>query len=498
MNETAPDADTRADEVAPADDATIGDDDATIGDAKRPAPDAADSDRLDPPSAPRPPRPDGWPLVGNTFQFLRDPYGYYETLAREGDVAGYSIAGNEFVTLLRPEYVKRVLENDVAEFRKPDLLRRSGGSFIEEGLFLQDGEEWRRNRTAMQPTFYRERIEAYGESMARIAEGRADSWRDGEVLDLTEELSAFTLDVLTKTLFDVEMDERAEVIHDATLAVQERADASSLTAFLPNWVPTPANRRFDRATAAFDDLVGELIAERRASTSDEAGDPPGEDLLSLLLAVSFEDGSGLSDRKLRDHLVTMLFAGHETSSLALSYAILLLSQHPEKADRLREEVETVAGDGRLGAADVRHLDYTDRVLTETLRRYPPAAVLFREPVEPTTVGGYRVAPGTTLTLPAFRIHNDPRWYDDPDAFRPERWTDEMEADLPEYAYFPFGGGPRHCIGMRFATLEMKLALATFVRRWAFDLRSDPDPDFVAAGTMRPEEPVRVRVRSRTE
>ncbi|MFC6725901.1 cytochrome P450, partial [Halobium palmae] len=182
----------------------------------------------DPASAPRPPKPDGWPLVGNTFQFLRDPLGFYEVLDREGDVVGYDVAGNEFVTLLHPDHVASVLERDVREFRKPELLRRSGGSFIEDGLFLMDGAEWRRNRTAMQPTFYRERVEAYGESMADIAARRADSWTDGETLDLTEELSAFTLDVLTKTLFDVEMDERAAVVRDATLAVQERADASSV------------------------------------------------------------------------------------------------------------------------------------------------------------------------------------------------------------------------------------------------------------------------------
>ncbi|MFC6725567.1 cytochrome P450, partial [Halobium palmae] len=254
------------------------------------------------------------------------------------------------------------------------------------------------------------------------------------------------------------------------------------------------NRRFARATDAFDDLVAELIAERRGAT--EGGEPAGDDLLSLLLSVEFDDGSRMSDRQLRDHLVTFLFAGHETSSLALSYALLLLARHPEEADRLRAEVADVAGDGPLRTAHVRELAFTERVLKETLRRYPPANVLFREPTEPTTVGGYRIDPGTTITLPSFRIHNDARWYDDPESFRPDRWTDGMETDLPDYAYFPFGGGPRHCIGMRFAMLETKLALATFVRRWEFDLRSDPEPAFAAAATMRPTEEIRLRVRAR--
>jgi cytochrome P450 len=472
------------------------------GGDSEPRPPADDpSERTDPASAPAPPRPDGLPLLGNTVEFLRDPLAFYGTLDREGDVVGYEVAGSEFVTLLHPDYVKRVLENDVREFRKPDLLRRAGGSFVADGLFLMDGAEWRRHRTAMQPTFYRERIEAYGESMAAIAARRADSWTDGEVLPLTDELSAFTLDVLVKTLFDVEMDERAEVIRTATRAIQARTDASSLSAWLPEWLPTPANRRYRRASEVFDYLVSDLVAERRAAM--DAGEPPGHDLLSLLLTVSVGDGAGddgtgsaMSDSQLRDHLVTFLFAGHETSSLALSYALLLLAQHPGKADRLRREVDEVVGDGAPGAADARELEYTGRVLTETLRRYPPANVLFREPVEPITVGGYRIDPGTTITLPSFRIHNDSRWYDDPETFRPDRWADGLIDELPEYAYFAFGGGPRHCIGMRFARLEMTLALATFLREWEFDLLSDPDPSFTAAATMRPEEEIRVRVRRR--
>lgn len=178
----------------------------------------------------------------------------------------------------------------------------------------------------------------------------------------------------------------------------------------------------------------------------------GDDLLSLLVDAEFSDGSTMDEAQLRDHLITFLLAGHETSSLALSYALFLLAKHPKKAARLREEVDAALGGQRPTVADRPDLAYAEWVVREALRRYPPAYVLFRQPVADVTIGGYRIPEGTNLTLPAFRLHTDPRFWDDPDMFRPERW--QGERDGPEYAYFPFGDGPRHCIGMRFAMLEL--------------------------------------------
>ena len=313
---------------------------------------------------------------------------------------------------------------------------------------------------------------------------------DGDVVGLTDEFSALALAILAKTLFGVDIREQGSAIRDAAHAVQARSDAGSIQSFLPDWLPTPRNRRFRRATDEFDRTVRGLIGERRRS------EDPSDDLLSLLLDVTYDDGTAMDERTVRDQLMTFLFAGHETTSLALSYAVFALAQRPEVADRMRAELADVVGESRPAAADVRRLDYTERILKETLRLYPPAYVLFRQPTRDVVLGGYRVPEGTQLTLPAFRLHTDPRWYDDPETFRPERWTDEMEAGLPDYAYFPFGGGPRHCIGMRFAMLELHLVLATLVQSWEFELVSDPELEFTAAATLQPEEEIRVRVRNR--
>lgn len=439
---------------------------------------------------PLPPGPDGVPLVGNTLEFVRDVFGFYDTLAEYGDVVGYHVGGYEFVTLLHPDQVEQVLVSDADTYEKGDILRQSGVEFLEHGVLLTEGEEWRRQRTAMQPTFYRERVETYGETMADYAARLVDSWDDGDVVDLTDEFSALALSILAKTLFGVDIRNEESAIRDAAHAVQERSDAGSIQSFLPDWLPTPRNRRFRRATDEFDQVVRTLVAERRRA------EEPSDDLLSLLLDVTYEDGTAMDEETVRDQLMTFLFAGHETTSLALSYAVFALAQRPEVAERLRAEVDDVVGEGRPTAAEVRRLDYTGTVLKETLRLYPPAYVLFRQPTRDVTLGGYRVPEETNLTLPAFRLHTDPRWYDDPESFRPERWTDEMEAELPDYAYFPFGGGPRHCLGMRFAMLELHLVLATLAQSCEFELVSDADVEFTPAATLQPKEEIRVRVRKR--
>ncbi|WP_224449247.1 cytochrome P450 [Haloprofundus salilacus] len=460
----------------------------SLGDGFNDDTDRTARERRDAASSPEslPPGPEGLPIVGNTFRFVRDPFGFYDVLQAYGDVVGYSIAGYDFVTLLHPDEIERVLLTDASTYEKGGILQQSGVELMEEGVLLTEGETWRRQRTAMQPMFYRERIAAYADVMADYAAETVESWRDGETVDLLNELSTLALRILAKSLFDVDSRERERAIRRGAEAIQERSDASSLTSFLPKWLPTPTNRRFRRATAEFEATVETLVAEHRAA--DDAGD----DLLSLLLGVEYDDGSAMSEREVRDQLVTFLFAGHETTSLAMTYTLYLLAQHPDRLRKLRTEIDDVV-DGRPTAADALELDYAERVLTESMRCYPPAYILFRQPTETVELGGYRVPAGTNITLPLFRVHNDPRFYDDPEAFRPERWTDEMESALPDYAYFPFGGGPRHCLGMRFAMLELKLVLATVVSRVEFDIVGERSLTFRPGATLQPKDPIRMRV-----
>ncbi|MFC4544048.1 cytochrome P450 [Halosolutus amylolyticus] len=442
--------------------------------------------------APLPPGPDGYPIVGNTIPVVRDPFDFYETIAEYGDVVRYEVAGRSFTALLTPEHVERVLVEEPWRFERWEFAD-VGLDFAPEGLLSSDREQWQGQRQLMQPMFTTDRIRSYADAMAGYADRVADEWSDGQTLALDEAFSELTLAILSKTLFDLELDPTAAdgAIPRAARAINERTGPErNLTMFVPDWVPTPGNRRYNRAMRDVDAVLGELIERRRSSDRD------ADDLLSLLLTATGPDGYELSEAEIRDNLLTFMFAGHETTALGLTYTIMLLATHDDVAADLRAELDDVLDGETPGIEHVSQLERTERVIREALRLYPPVFILFRRATEDAVFDGYRVPEGTILTFPQFHVHTDDRFYDDPEAFRPDRWTDERAADRPEYAYFPFGGGPRHCIGMRFATLELQLVVATLARRFEFELLSDSDPEFAAGATLRPAEPVRVRVHER--
>ncbi|MEY7848815.1 cytochrome P450 [Natrarchaeobius sp. A-rgal3] len=455
--------------------------------------DASDGNANDRPieEYPLPPGPDGYPIVGNAFQVVRDPFGFYDVVSTHGDVVQYSIVGNTFTALLHPDYVERVLVSEHERFERY-LFADLGLDIGAEGLVMSDGEQWRRQRGVMQPVFTTDRVQSYGETMATYADRATKRWDDGDVIVANKEFSRLTLRILAEALFDLEVDPTSddEAVVRAARAINERADARRLSTFLPGWVPTLADRRFERTMDDYRCRVEELIEHRRAVGAD------GDDLLSILVRAGGSGESALSEAEISDNLVAFLFAGHETSSVALTYTFSLLAQCDDVVDELRAELESVVGDDRPGAEHARDLEYTDAVITEAMRRYPPVYMLFRRALEDVSIGGYRIPEGTILTLPQFRLHRDERFYDAPEEFRPERWIDGSKRDRPEYAYFPFGGGPRHCIGMRFATLEMKLIVATVLRRFDLELLSDPDPEISATTTFGPAADVRIRLHRR--
>ncbi|SIQ71672.1 Cytochrome P450 [Haladaptatus litoreus] len=447
---------------------------------------ATTSDQLD--DLPLPPGPNSYPVVGNTLGFLRDPFEFYDSLGDYGDVVSYSVAGEDFCTLLHPDYVEQVLVTEESKFGKSEFVQDAGERFIGNGLFASEGEFWRRQRTLIQPAFYRERITSYTEPMVDFAASAAKSWNDGETIRIDEAMKRLTLRILSKTLFDLDIRNQQSAIRDAVQAINDKGDASSVDAFLPDWVPTATNRRFRRATDDFDDVIETLIQKRR-------GEPPGDDFLSILMHATDEHGEGMSDEALRDEMATFLFAGHETTVLALTYCWYLLSEHSEVREKLNHELDSVLDGDTPTMADIEKLEYTDEVVREALRLYPPAYVVFRQTKEDVEIGGYRVPAGTTLTLPLFVIHTDDRWYDDPEQFRPERWTTEFEDSLPDYAYFPFGGGPRHCIGMRFANTEIRLVLATIAQHVEFDCHTS-DLDLRMGTTLEPTNGIEMTVKKR--
>lgn len=440
----------------------------------------------------RPPRLGRVPVVDNTLSMLRDPLGFYDRVgAMDADVVGYNVAGTTGYFITHPDLVEEILVTDEQTYKKGALLQRSLGEYIGEGLFLLEGEEWQEQRTALQPAFYREKIAAYGESMTDFAAATGDSWTDGERVDMLPEMREYTLRVLGKTLLDVDIDRTAGALEPLLDALRERLDPRSLSAYVPLAVPTPTNRRVRSARANFEATLDDIIAERQAESATER--EARDDVLSLLLSL---DDDTMNRERLGHQLLTFLVAGHDTTALTLTYAWFLLGHHPERQRTLHDELNSVLGGSDPTPEDLFELPYLDDVLTEALRLYPAAFTTFRQPTEPVTLGGYDVGPDAQLTIPQWLVHRDGRWYDDPDAFRPERWTDDFEAQLPDYAYYPFGGGPRHCIGMRFARMEAKLALATLAQRYRFETVTEPPLDLAMRITLSPAEPVGIRVHER--
>jgi cytochrome P450 len=438
---------------------------------------------------PRPPGPDGLPVVGSYLEFRRDPFAFYDDLREYGDVVGYRMFGYDMCSVLEPQAIEDVLMEDTGAFEKPALMGEAMDDYMSEGVLLTEGERWREQRTMLQPMFYRERVETYGEMMADYSVDAANRWADEGRVDVGEATSELTLRILARTLFDVDVDEYAASIRDVADAISEIGRAGSLESQLPRWVPLPSRRRHRRAFEQFDDSMRALIDDRRAEGTD------GEDLLSLLLDAEYPDGRSPDETEIRDQLMTFLFAGHETTATALTWAFALLTANPEKSRRLRDEVDDVLDGDRATLDNLGELSYTDKVAKEVLRLRPPSGALFRETTRDVTLGDYRIPEGTMVVLPQFAVQTDPRYFDDPEAFQPERWDGTLEDEIPDYAYFPFGGGPRHCIGMRFANLELRLTLATLARNVDVTVEN-PDVSPELGTPFRPSEKITADVTRR--
>jgi len=438
----------------------------------------------------RPPSPPGHPLIGHTLQYLRSPTDFHSDHIRAfGDVVKVNLVGRSFHYVTHPDDINRILVDDANSFRKASVVRKTLGSFGGEGLFFTEGDQWRRQRTLSQPAFYRERVEEYATFTVDSTRDIIQSWDNGERICVDATSQELTLDVLAQTLFGVTLDDdprTGQMIRNMTHAINDRLDATSPGTFLPNWVPTLRDRRFGQAMATFESKVADLVADRRLDP-----DPPA-DLLTLL--VRAHDDGELSARELSDQLVTFLFAGHETTSLALTYTCYLLAANADIQAQVQTEVDSVLNDDPT-IEDYAQLEYTTAVIEESLRLFPPVYMVLREPSRDVRLRGYTLSAGQTMILPQTVVHRDPRWWDDPEMFRPERWLEHQEPHSHEYAFFPFGGGPRHCIGMRFARLELKAALATLCRNVTF---TDPPDDLPLsfAVTLQPGADVELTVHTR--
>ena len=431
---------------------------------------------------PLPRGPRGHLLVGNLPALRRDLLGFLRQSAQTyGDLVPIRYGPRLVLLLSHPDLIEEVLVKRARAFKKSrlaQLLRPVLG----DGLFLSEGSFWLRQRRLVQPAFHRARIAAYADVMVAYAERMASAWRGGQEVDAHAEMMRVTQEIVVKTLFDVEaQDGDAMRVGDALLTILEDFSARrrSLVS-LPDWVPSPGNVRARRAIATLDAVVLRIVSERRKSSEDRG------DLLSMLLAArDVDDGAGMSDQQVRDEVMTLFLAGHETTAVALSWTWFLLAQAPEVEAALHEELERVLGERAPTLADLPRLPTVERILLESMRLYPPAFTTSREVVTPTEVGGHELRPGTNILMSQWVVHHDPRWFPDPDVFRPERWADGLLERLPKYAYFPFGGGPRVCVGTAFANMEAALVLATIARRFRLRLAPNAKVEARPYVTLRP-------------
>jgi len=410
------------------------------------------------------------PSLFDAFSYRpgRDPLAFFTNLARTyGDVVAYRLGGERLIFVNDPQHIKDILVTNNRKFTKGRGLQRTK-RLLGEGLLTSEGATHLRQRRLMQPAFHRERIAAYADTMVAYADRTRRGWRDGVTLDVAKEMNRLTLSIVGKTLFDADVESQAAEVGVALTGIMETFWITMLPfADLLEHLPVPKLRRARAARAGLDAIIYRMIAERRRSGRDHG------DLLSMLLSAQDEEAEGaagrMSDVQVRDEAMTIFLAGHETTANALTWTWYLVSTAPAVEARLHEEVDR-ALQGRLPrVADIASLSFVERVVTESMRLYPPAWLIGRRAIADYQLGAYAVPARTILVMSPFVTQRDGRFYKDPERFDPDRWTPDFRATLPRFAYFPFGGGPRQCIGESFAWMELILLVATIAQQWRLQL-----------------------------
>ena len=436
--------------------------------------------------------PSGNSIVGNLAELGEDPLGFLVSCDRDyGDIVPLRLGLTPACLITHPDLIEQVLKGRESFVKSRGF--RALHTLLGKGLLTNEGDSWFRQRRLIQPVFHRKRIEGYGQIMVDYTEQMLATWHPDQSRDIHLDMMRLTLNIVMKAIFnqDVSTGEAETVAHALDVAMNWFDSKRRQNFLIWEWFPRPENIRYRDAISGMNDTIYEIIRQRR-----ESGEDPG-DLLSMMMAARDEDdGSGMSDQQLRDEIATLMLAGHETTANALSWTWMLLSQNPDAEAKLHEELQQVLQGRSPTIADLPQLPYANAVITESLRLYPPVSLVGREAVEDVKVGDYVIPEGCVVMLSQWVMHHSPQYFDDADAFQPERWLSDLEKQLPRGVYFPFGDGPRICIGKGFAMMEAVLILATVAQKYSLKLvpahKIVPQPSI----TLRPEHGIQVTLNRR--
>ncbi len=447
----------------------------------------------------RPSGPKGHFLLGSINQFSEDqPAFLLESVKKYGDLVYVRLAHMHTYLVAQPDLIREVLVTQSDKFEKAPLDKQILGKFLGNGLLISDGAFHKRQRRLAQPAFHSKRIQNYAEVMVDYANRIMAGWQNKAIVNVVEEMMHLTMLIVSKTLFDADAitgsGDTAETISSAMDDFQAVSNRDYQRGFsLPSWIPTADNRLRNQAATKFNQVMEQIIAERRQTAVNGQITDTG-DLLSMLMLSVDEDGEFMDDAQLRNEVATLFAAGHETTSNALSWTWYLLAQHPEVEANLHAELDNVLAGRQPTLADLPTLPYSLQIIKESMRLYPPAWILNgRLALEDVEMGGYTIPKGSTIFVSPYVMHHLPPYFDEPEAFKPERFTPEFEKSLPKYAYMPFGGGARVCIGNAFAMMEAQLILATIAQRFRLELATDKPVQYKAQITLTPEDGIQMRL-----
>jgi cytochrome P450 len=450
----------------------------------------------DPPQSTSPPRPipthKGHWLWGGTFDFQRRPADFIlEGHERYGDVFKTRVLYGHSYFIRDPELINAINVTHAKHIQKPKVVKQMWKPFLGNGLVPNDGESWRRQHKLIMPAFHKMRIDAYAPTMAEYTRDMIRRWREGEQRDLRREMVELTLRVVAKTLFDTDVAGDSQTINDAMIDISEALiDHAQTPIPTPRWWPTERNRRMVRALDAMDDVIERLVAARRKEKRDHG------DLMSHIVFATDEQG-GMSTKQMRDELMTLIFAGHETTAHTLTWAWYLLAKNRGKLLKAQVEIDEKMGGRPIGVTDLRELPYLEMCLKESLRRLPAVWIFGREARADLRIHDYLIPKGAILAISPLATGRNAKYFDNPLQYRPERWTREFERQLPRGAYVPFAAGPRVCLGKQFAMMEMRIVLGTLIQNVDINLLEGFEPDFLPELSLNPgERGMQMKVRFR--